>query len=491
MPDLGHDLQFGFFLTPDATDPEGVVGLARAADELGLDLLGVQDHPYQPRFLDTWTLLSNLAARTERIRLFPDVTSLPLRPPAVLARAAASLDLLSGGRVELGLGAGAFWDAIAAMDGPRREPREAVAALAEAIGIIRALWTPGPGVRLEGAHYRVRGAKPGPFPAHPIGIWVGAYKPKMLALIGRLADGWIPSTPYMPPPELSKLARIIDSAAEDAGRDPAAVRRIYNIAGTFGGAGGGFLQGPARVWVEQLTGLALADGVSGFVLGAGPDTAGELRRFAEEVAPAVREAVARERSAPASSPAAAMPDAVALRADAVLDDATRPRLAKRPGSAAATGGGAELVRVHEHLRNELAQLRNAIAEVAGGTLDPGAARSMINRLTMRQNHLSIGAFCAAYCRFVTLHHTIEDQSLFTSLRRADASLGPVLDRLEAEHEVIAGVLDRLDKELVAFTADPSRIDDLRRAVDTLADGLLSHLAYEEEELVEPMGRLPI
>ena len=85
------------------------------SEQAGLDLVTFQDHPYQPAFLDTWTLLSYVAARTSRVRLAPNVTNLPLRPPAVLARCVASLDLLSGGRVELGLGAGAFWDAIEAM----------------------------------------------------------------------------------------------------------------------------------------------------------------------------------------------------------------------------------------------------------------------------------------------------------------------------------------------------------------------------------------
>src|SRR5690606_32092154 len=141
--------------------------------------------------------------RTGRVRIFPSVANLPLRPPAVLARAAASLDLLSGGRVELGLGAGTFWDAIAAMGGPRRAPRDAVDALAEAIEVIRALWTPGRGVRFDGAHYRLAGAKPGPVPAHRIGIWLGALKPRMLRLTGRTADGLVVSSPYVPPERLA------------------------------------------------------------------------------------------------------------------------------------------------------------------------------------------------------------------------------------------------------------------------------------------------
>ncbi|HEY7592875.1 MAG TPA: LLM class flavin-dependent oxidoreductase, partial [Actinophytocola sp.] len=139
MPDYGHPLEFGVFLPPQADAVEDTLTLARLADAVGLDLVSVQDHPYQAAFLDTWTLLSAIAASTTSVRVFPNVANLPLRPPAVLARSAATLDILSGGRAELGLGAGSFWDAIAGMGGPRRTPGESVRALEEAIGVIRAL----------------------------------------------------------------------------------------------------------------------------------------------------------------------------------------------------------------------------------------------------------------------------------------------------------------------------------------------------------------
>src|SRR5271169_769066 len=190
MGDYGHDLSFGIFLTPKADAAGHVVQLARRADAAGLDWVSVQDHPYQPAFLDTVTLLTAIAAATSRIGVFPNVANLPLRPPAVLARAVASLDILSGGRAELGIGTGAFWDAIAAMGGPRRAPGESVDALREAIAVIRALWTPGRGARVHGRHYELNGAKPGPFPVHDVAIWVGAYKERMLRLTGELADGW-------------------------------------------------------------------------------------------------------------------------------------------------------------------------------------------------------------------------------------------------------------------------------------------------------------
>src|SRR3979490_1712223 len=190
--DYGGPVQFGCFLIPDATSPQRALELGILADELGFDLIGVQDHPYQRRFYDTWTLLTAIAMRTKRVTVFPDVANLPLRPPAVLAKAAASIDLLSGGRFELGLGAGGFWDAIKAMGGPVRTPGESVQALEEAIRVIRLMWSGERGIPFDGKFYQLAGVPSGPVPAHPIGIWLGAYKPRMLALVGRLGDAWGP-----------------------------------------------------------------------------------------------------------------------------------------------------------------------------------------------------------------------------------------------------------------------------------------------------------
>ena len=106
---MAADVTFGYFLIPNAADP--LLDTARDVERLGLDYVGIQDHPYQRRFVDTFALMSAILATTTRLRVFPDVANLPLRPPAVLAKTAASLDVLSGGRFELGLGAGSFWDA--------------------------------------------------------------------------------------------------------------------------------------------------------------------------------------------------------------------------------------------------------------------------------------------------------------------------------------------------------------------------------------------
>jgi alkanesulfonate monooxygenase SsuD/methylene tetrahydromethanopterin reductase-like flavin-dependent oxidoreductase (luciferase family) len=153
-------VKLGISVVPDATDPASTLEQIVVADRSGLDLVGVQDHPYQRRFFDTWTLLSFVAARTERIQLVTDVANLPLRPPAMLAKAAASLDVLSRGRFELGLGAGAFWDAVEAMGGPRRTAKDSVDALEEAIAILRAFWAAEDTLKLDGRHYTVNGVKP-------------------------------------------------------------------------------------------------------------------------------------------------------------------------------------------------------------------------------------------------------------------------------------------------------------------------------------------
>ena len=261
-------------MVPDASNP--VLDQVLAVERAGLDLVGIQDHPYQRRFFETFSLIAFLAARTERVRLFPAVANLPLRHPAMLAKEAATIDVLSGGRFELGLGAGAFWEGIEAFGGPRRTGPESVDALEEAIAILRACWSGEPSVSFEGEHYRVRGMKFGPAPAHPIGIWLGAYGPRMMRIVGRLADGWFPSLPRLPLDELPGRVRLIDEAAERAGRDPRSIRRIANL-------GGELTEGPPSHVIETLGRLRDDYGFDGFLVS--PD---QVERFASEIAPALR-----------------------------------------------------------------------------------------------------------------------------------------------------------------------------------------------------------
>jgi hemerythrin-like domain-containing protein len=329
----------------------------------------------------------------------------------------------------------------------------------------------------------------------------------MLRLTGRTADGWIPTLAYAAPAELGPMTRIIDQAAHNAGRDPAAIRRIYNISGRFSSVERGFLDGPSEVWVAQLTDLVLEYGFSAFVLGPAEDAVGDLERFAEEVAPGVREAVAAirrgEQRAPVEEETAPEPPvsqpveiirSVPTPHSPLLHEDTRPHahnFSHAPMTPAGQASQQTLLQVHEHLRQELAEIQRAADAVAGGRLDPGAARSLLNRMAMRQNYWTLGSFCAQYCRVVTVHHTIEDRHMFPALQREDEALSAVLTRLHEEHEVIAHVIERFDRALVAMVTDPSGVAQVRQVGNELSDALLSHLAYEEDELLGPLGRSSI
>ena len=296
MYDLHQPLTFGGNVDPSASDPAWPLRLTRAIEGAALEYIGIQDHPYNSTFLDTWTLLAMLTQATQHVRFFPNVANLPLRPPAMLAKAAASLDLLSGGRVEIGLGTGAFWQGIAALGGPTRSPREAVDALEEAIQILRALWGDAHSVQFAGKYYQLHGARPGPRPAHSIGIWLGAYRPRMLALTGRRADGWIPSFSYAPPERLPEMHQQIDAAAQEAGRKPQEIRRIYNLMGQITAAPAQrLLVGPVSHWIEELTRFAVELGMDTFIFWPAEDHIRQLELFGAEVVPGVRAAVARAR----------------------------------------------------------------------------------------------------------------------------------------------------------------------------------------------------
>jgi alkanesulfonate monooxygenase SsuD/methylene tetrahydromethanopterin reductase-like flavin-dependent oxidoreductase (luciferase family) len=290
-------LQVGISIIPDTDSLERSRELVRVADEGGLALVGVQDHPYQHHFFDTWSLIPTLLAETRRISFFTDVASLPLRPPAVMAKAAASLDVLSGGRFELGLGGGALPELIANFGGPRRTPGETVEAIDEAIDVIRLLWSEERSVSFEGKHYQLSDARPGPRPAHPISIWVGAFKPRMIRLVGRKADGWLPSLGVLTRDELRAGNEQIDEAADQAGRDPRSIRRLINVQGLIGdqaaprrselGVGylaGEPLAGPADWWAETIAGF-VDDGFDTIVFWPVDPSPSQVERLIGEVMP--------------------------------------------------------------------------------------------------------------------------------------------------------------------------------------------------------------
>jgi probable F420-dependent oxidoreductase len=202
---------------------------AQEAERLGYDFVCVSDHLHgsTPTF-ETWTVLTWMAARTSRVQIVPNVLGLPYRHPAVLAKMAETLHRLSDGRLALGLGAGGMDDEFAAFGLPVRAPGDKVAALADAIEILRGVWSSSPFTH-AGRQYAVDGAVVEPKPETTIPVWIGGNGPRVLALTGRLADGWIPSVPFAPPEVIPERRDIIVRAAEEAGRDPSALTFVYNV----------------------------------------------------------------------------------------------------------------------------------------------------------------------------------------------------------------------------------------------------------------------
>ncbi len=178
---------------------------------------------------------------------------------------------------------------------------------------------------------------------------------------------------------------------------------------------------------------------------------------------------------------------------AAWDEATRPHREPTGPEVLYTDTGRQvgqhLIDVHDMLRRELVELRDLLAQVRDGALSAGEARSALNQMAMRQNDWALGAFCARYCRAVAQHHGLEDDAVFPHLARSDTRLEPVIDRLTQEHLVIADAIEAVDAALVQHINQPEDFEPLQRALDLLTDALLSHLSYEEHELVEPLARL--
>jgi alkanesulfonate monooxygenase SsuD/methylene tetrahydromethanopterin reductase-like flavin-dependent oxidoreductase (luciferase family) len=278
-----------------------VVRTVEQADRAGLDLFTMADHPYLANRVDASMGLAFLLGRTSRIRGAVTVTNLPSRPAPVLAHSVTSLSALSEGRVILGIGSGGLWDAIVKLGVRRLTPGEAVAAMEEAIQLVRLLSGGGDPVTFTGRFYAVSELEPSPLPTPP--IWTGSVGPRSLAVTGRLADGWVPSqgADWLSP-RYRASRPIVDEAAAAAGRDPHDVVSIFNFGGRITPAAetatrdadGRWLGGSVAQWAEELSGAVLEHGAGGFVYrepGMRPSETA-LRRWAEEVVPAVRQQVA-------------------------------------------------------------------------------------------------------------------------------------------------------------------------------------------------------
>lgn len=289
-----NSLLFGANIDPVIT----AFDMAQLAEASGLDLALVQDHPYNKGYLDTWTFLSTVAARTSRIHIGTNVANVPLRTPTMLAKMAASLDVISGGRVELGIGAGAYWPGIIAYGGREDLQEKPFTAFEESLNIIRGMWDhSGRSFKFEGELYKVAGAVPGPAPVHNIRIWVGASGPKMLRLIGEKADGVTLSTSYIPYRQLAGINQQIDAAAQSVGRSPDDVRRLYNVMGAIttressGGFEGKAYAGTAQQWIDHLTMLYREYQQNTFVFWpTEDDKLSQMELFATQIVPAVKAA---------------------------------------------------------------------------------------------------------------------------------------------------------------------------------------------------------
>jgi Hemerythrin HHE cation binding domain len=150
--------------------------------------------------------------------------------------------------------------------------------------------------------------------------------------------------------------------------------------------------------------------------------------------------------------------------------------------------GKHLIDVHDLLRAELHELRDLLAAVRDGAIEAGEARSGLHAMALRRNDWEVGAFCARYCGFVAAHHGLEDDAIFPHLARSEPSLGPVIGRLREEHLAIHDAVQAVDRALVGRMTDPDAGAGIQAAIDFLTDALLSHLSYEEHEIVEPLAR---
>ncbi|MGH2348063.1 MAG: LLM class F420-dependent oxidoreductase [bacterium] len=242
-----------FPTTEIGTDPKAVSGFAQAAEELGYDHLLAYDHvvgavprsdawqgyTVEDPFHEILTLLAFLAGQTQTIELATGILILPQRQTVLIAKQAAEIDLLSRGRLRLGVGIG--WNDVEyealGMDWRTRGAR-----MEEQVRVLRALWT-NEVVTFRGRFHRIIDAGINPLPVQrPIPIWMGGESDAVLRRVARLADGWIPggrlrsataTHPQFPGGYAGMIEKMREYAAK-AGRDPMAIqleRRVAYAAG--------------------------------------------------------------------------------------------------------------------------------------------------------------------------------------------------------------------------------------------------------------------
>jgi probable F420-dependent oxidoreductase len=184
-------------------DQDLMIGLTQESEKLGFKRIFFTDHLMNPyggtagyaeETVETWALLAYLAAETETIRLGTGVSPMALRPPALLAKQVATVDNLSGGRVDFGIGTGWSEGSFGAIDTDFGNPASRKARLREGIDLILELWTSDTPVDFDGEYYKSHGAVIGPKPVQTPRppLWVGGWRQNMLSITAEVGDGWIP-----------------------------------------------------------------------------------------------------------------------------------------------------------------------------------------------------------------------------------------------------------------------------------------------------------
>ncbi|HET6320225.1 MAG TPA: LLM class F420-dependent oxidoreductase [Chloroflexota bacterium] len=302
-----------------AADASALGALARAAEELGFDSIWISDHvvvperisssyPYSPDgrftiqptqpYFDPLACLGYLAGITSRVRLGTHVLVLPYRHPLITAKIIATVDNLSGGRIDLGIGAGWMKEEFDALDSPSYERRGAVTD--EQVRLLKEVWTKDV-TDFQGEFYRFDplGAHPHPVQKPHPPIWVGGHTPPALRRTARLADGWLPigarPPADLPPAELARGYATVRAEAERLGRDPNSIMLCFSTAIGFDSPERRPFNGTVEQIVDDFRGYQEV-GVKHFLVGLGPAPPAEyerrLRRFAEEIRPALSAGVA-------------------------------------------------------------------------------------------------------------------------------------------------------------------------------------------------------
>ena len=284
-----QDVRFGIDPGHDMPVDE-IVPYARRADALGFDVFTMSEHlQYAKPTCDPWTALTWVAAQTTRIRVGSNALCVPNRPPAVLAKMAATLDRLSGGRLALGLCVGKYDSEFESFGLAVRSDAAKMTALHEAVEIMQALWTTSGGpVSYAGEVFSVRDAVLDPRPARRVPLWIGTYGRRGLAITGRRADGWIASLAVLEFDAALEMLRRVQESARAAGRDPAALTYACNVVVSFDARATPTPQlvaGPDEAIADQLAAIIRAGFTLPIVILRQPD---QCERLAAEIIPRVR-----------------------------------------------------------------------------------------------------------------------------------------------------------------------------------------------------------